>query len=147
MIRNQNGLTLIEVLITLTLLSVIGLILWSVLIDGISYSEKAASKNTVQQEANIIAMGLTKIHQTSDDYEIVSKECKLNVKYWIELDPDPQIKIFEHPQLCISSNETTDIKDFDPDTNDFHLNLTIYDKSKPENKLNVTTTLFRLKEE
>lgn len=40
MIQKQSGMTLIEVLLGVTILSVIGVVIWNVLIGGISYSNK-----------------------------------------------------------------------------------------------------------
>jgi Tfp pilus assembly protein PilV len=94
MIRNQIELTLIEVLISLTILSVVGLtLLWRILFNGVSYFKKADSQNAIQQEANISTMDLTRIHHTFDDYEVVSHDCK----YWMNGGPDPLPKICEHP--------------------------------------------------
>jgi prepilin-type N-terminal cleavage/methylation domain-containing protein len=145
--NNQYGLTLIEVLVSLTILSIIGIVIWNVFIDGISYSHKAVSETTIQQEANIITLNLTKIHQISDEYEIKSADCTLSVTHRSE--KGTAYKEFKHPQLCITSNETrSEISTFiNPSTTDFFLEMKIYDKEQPDNELEVNTTLFRLKEE
>jgi prepilin-type N-terminal cleavage/methylation domain-containing protein len=143
MILNQKGISLVEVMISLTILSVVSLVLWNVLIDGVTYSNKAVSQNTIQQEANLITMNLTKIHQTSEEYEIESSDCKVSVTYRSE--KGTSYKEFTHPQLCISSNETTGV--FYPGQRDFSLQLQVYDDHYPEKKMNLNTTLYRLKEE
>jgi prepilin-type N-terminal cleavage/methylation domain-containing protein len=145
--KNQNGLTLIEVLVSLTILSIIGIVMWNVFIDGISYSHKAVSQNTMQQEANLITVSLTKIHQTSDEYEVRSKDCTLSVTHRSE--KGTVYKEYKHPRLCFTSNDTGsgNTTFINPSRKDFSLDLKIYDKESPENKLKVNTTLFRLKEE
>ena len=96
---NQRGITLIELLATLAILSIVSILIWSIFFQGTNYSNKAMTKNQMQQEANIIITNLTKIHQTSDSYDIdSSKTCSFTVN-----DNDKGLtEVFEHSQLSIS---------------------------------------------
>jgi type II secretory pathway pseudopilin PulG len=143
LIRKESGLTLIEVLLSLSILSLVGLVIWNTFVDGVSYSRKALSKNAIQQEAAIISMNLTKIHQNSDEYKILSSDCIVKVLHQSE--GISSTKEFSHPNLCISSNETNGV--LIPSITDFELDLTIYDTEHPSQKIKLETTLYRLKEE
>ncbi|MGR3765905.1 type II secretion system protein [Rossellomorea sp. NS-SX7] len=136
--KNQNGLTLIEVLASLAILSVIGLVLWNVLFQGLNYSKKAVSQTSMQQEANLISMELTRIHQSHSTYKIVNTGCEIEI---YESDSSPQpFKTYSHPDLCLKG--TT--KDIDHSSSR-DLELTIHDKEHSENTFNLTTTLYKLK--
>ena len=52
--KNQKGVTLIELLATITILSIIGVIIWNVFIQGTKYSNTAVTKNRLIQESNIV---------------------------------------------------------------------------------------------
>ncbi|MEL3970894.1 prepilin-type N-terminal cleavage/methylation domain-containing protein [Rossellomorea oryzaecorticis] len=138
MIKNQNGLTLIEVLASLALLSVIGLVLWNVFFQGLSYSKKAVSQTAMQQEANMISMELTRIHQSHSTYRLVNTDCSIEI-YDSESSPQP-FDTFSHSELCISG-----ITEEIDSSNSRDLVLTLHDKEHPENKFELTTTLYKLK--
>ncbi|MCQ6273510.1 type II secretion system protein [Bacillus sp. V3B] len=138
--QNQRGITLIELLITLAVLSMIGILVWGVFFQGTNYSNKAMIKNQMQQEANIIMTKLTKIHQTSDSYEIDSLDtCSFTVK-----DNDGSTEVFEHDRLCfsVSTNVPNPIHSNDDDV---ELELTIYDNKDSKNTLTIHAFLYRLK--
>lgn len=147
MIQKQSGMTLIEVLLGVTILSVIGVVIWNALIGGMSYSNKAVSQNAIQQEANTVALALTKIHQNSRSYELKNKDCGISVENVKKYDGSlPPRTVFDNTKLCISSSKTGT---FQPSGTDYSLEMTItvYDKEHPQLKLAVETTLYRLEEE
>ena len=97
--KNQRGITLIELLLTISIISFVGVLIWSVFFQGTEYSNTAITNNQMQQEANIIMTKITKIHQTSDSYEINSPDaCSLTIKDNV----NGTTEIFEHSQFCIS---------------------------------------------
>lgn len=140
MIKNQRGLTLIEVLASLTILSIVGILVWQVFFQGMNYSSKSASKNKMQQEATILTAKLTKIHQTSDEYELSNSDCKITVSYTKQ--GSVTVEEFGQDEMCFEIDFTGVV---DPDLNDLPLKLTIYDPSDAENRIVQDTFLYRLK--
>ena len=59
--KNQRGITLIELLLTISIISFVGVLIWSVFFQGTEYSNTAITNNQMQQEANIIMTKITKI--------------------------------------------------------------------------------------
>jgi prepilin-type N-terminal cleavage/methylation domain-containing protein len=142
LIRTQRGITLIELLVTIAILSVIGAIIWSVFFQGFNFSQKSVTKNRLQQEANIVIVNLTRIHQTSLVYSISSSDCKITVNYTKKVDNSQQSLVFEGDGLCYTTDMTGS---FDPNQNDNDVKVTVYDQNDPTNKAEVDAFLYRLK--
>ncbi|MDP4156097.1 MAG: type II secretion system protein [Bacillota bacterium] len=142
MIRTQRGISLIELLVTLAILSVIGTIIWSVFFQGYKYSQKAVTKNRLQQEANLVIVNLTKIHQTSLVYSINNADCKITVNFTKKQNNSQQSQVFEGNGLCYTTDVTGN---FDPNQNDNDVKVTVYDQNDRNNKAEVDTFLYRLK--
>ncbi|MGG3798292.1 PilW family protein [Metabacillus fastidiosus] len=68
--KNENGLTLVEVLVGLAILSIVMVILGGLLIDGFKNSDKSEKITTLQQEANLIITELRNIHWKNENYII-----------------------------------------------------------------------------
>lgn len=69
-IKNNQGLTLIEMLATITILFIIGGMVYAMLFQMFSNFNTSENRITARQEANLIIAHLTMIHQTSDKFEI-----------------------------------------------------------------------------
>lgn len=150
--HKQNGLTLIEVLITLAILSFIGILIWGIFFQGTKYSNKSVIKNQMQQEANFIITKITNIHQTSESYILDSSNCKIAVTYK-KKDSETQIEIFENNNLCYyidqsPENESDDdfepIVEIDPDILK-DVWIRVEERNDPSNKISVEAYFFRLK--
>jgi prepilin-type N-terminal cleavage/methylation domain-containing protein len=138
---NERGLTLIEVLATITILSIIGVVIWNVFFQGLTYSDKAVTQNSMQQESNYISMKLTRIHQTSKEYELTSSDCKIKVEY-VTKNKGTLEETFKEPGLCLSTSFSGSI---DPNKEDLSLTISIRDKEKAANKFDLKTVFYRLK--
>ena len=88
---DNKGITLIEVLAVLILISIIAVAAWTALSIGMKYTTVETSKTEIQQDANIIISKLSSAHRQSDKYAI---------------------KI-ESEQLMISTLNGTEWKDFE----------------------------------
>lgn len=139
--NNERGLTLVEVLATVIILSIISILAWSIFFQGTEYSKKAVSKNQMQQEANVIIASLNSIHKRSIEYSATSKDCILSVQYTTK--STTKTEVFENSQMCIEANDFT----ISPKTTDADIHLTIKEKSNPKNKIEINSLLSRLKEE
>lgn len=143
--QNQQGLTLIEMLITLSILSFIGILIWGIFFRGIDYSNKAISRNLMQQEANIIISTLTSIHQTSDSYKLDFSNCKISVTY--KKDLSEQAEIYENQNFCFSNNSSfSNSPPLEIFPNNSDMPLTLYIKNiKNLSEFSIETVLYRLK--
>ncbi|PFA67281.1 hypothetical protein CN378_10555 [Bacillus sp. AFS015802] len=139
---NERGLTLIEVLATTTILSIIGVVIWNVFFQGLTYSDKAVTQNALQQESNYVNMKLTRIHQTSEEYELTSSNCMIKVKYKTK-NNELLEETFKDPDLCLSTSYSGIV---DPNKEDLPITITIQDKERAANKFDIETVFYRLKE-
>lgn len=145
--RNEKGLSLIEVLVTLVILSIVGTIIWSVFNNGVRFSNEAISKNQMQQEANIVLTKLTKIHQTATEYTLMSNSnCTFTVKAII--DNNNEDYQFENSKLCLQVTHNGTSDSIDPVGKDHILPLivTISDRNNLANDIELDAVLSRLKD-
>ena len=137
--REEHGITLVEVLATLVILSIVGIGMWSAFFQGFEYSNKTISENLMIQEANILITNLTKIHQKTEEYEIENDGCKIVVT----INGKPQT--FKHDRLCYRTDftkETIKPKEYG---GDLQFKVTIYEEINPKNEVSVDSILYRVK--
>ncbi|MEH7493473.1 prepilin-type N-terminal cleavage/methylation domain-containing protein [Neobacillus niacini] len=152
--RGEHGLTLIEVLATLTIISIVGVIIWSVFFQGYKFSKESISKNFIIQETNILITNLKRIHQTSENYRIENVDGKVNV--YINGNTSPYV--FAPPQMNYEVVVKIKKKDDDSDPvtigssdlifpNDFdvYLGVLTSENGKRENNVTIETFLYRLR--
>ena len=80
---NQKGVTLVELIVALALVSVIAVIVWTALSIGFKHSAVESSKTHMQQDANLIVTTLSNVHRTNDAYylkfdsegQLILKKC------------------------------------------------------------------------
>lgn len=99
----QDGLTLIELLVSLSLLFLVGMLVFNVLIHGKEYSLQAQSTVFIQQEGNRISTKLTSWHEKNKKYKIVLNQNPDATS--ISLIPYDSVgNLLEDNQKVISSN-------------------------------------------
>ncbi|MFJ8235053.1 type II secretion system protein [Ureibacillus sp. NPDC094379] len=141
--KNQRGITLVEVLAIIVLLSIIGILLWNIFFQGANYSAKAITKTQMQQQANVIISDLTRIHQTTEEdyYELIpsADSCSFSVT-----DRNSLNRKYENSKLCLQvENTPITIKPKNEDYNKV-LKLTIFEKNNRNNRIQVDFQLHRL---
>lgn len=67
---NQRGITLVELLAALALVSIIAIGAWTALSIGLKHSAVETNKTSMQQDANLIVSKLTNAHRKSDMYKL-----------------------------------------------------------------------------
>lgn len=137
MIHNERGMTLVEVLATITILSIVGVVIWNIFFQGMNYTKKAVSQNRIQQEANVINMKLTRIHQNINDYTIESSDCEIKVIYKGK-DKDKSPPPFHDDRMCFALEQEK------KDNGSNHISLTVSDKFHTNNTIVLETVLYRL---
>jgi prepilin-type N-terminal cleavage/methylation domain-containing protein len=70
-LSKEDGITLIELLATLTILSFLIVLTYGILFNGFNYSKKANEQVTLQQEMNLFTTTITKMHESESTYDIV----------------------------------------------------------------------------
>jgi len=69
---SNKGLSLIELLASLTIFSIIIALVSGILINSTNYFDKTKNKVSLSQEANLILAQITKAHQTTQTYTLSS---------------------------------------------------------------------------
>ncbi|WP_040851224.1 type II secretion system protein [Planococcus halocryophilus] len=77
--KNQNGITLVEVLAALVLVSLIAGIAWTAISIGFKHAAVETQKTQIQQDANLIISSLTGVHRRSATYSLVFEANKIKV--------------------------------------------------------------------
>ncbi|MEH7276293.1 type II secretion system protein [Neobacillus vireti] len=123
-LTNENGITLIEVLATLAIVSFISILLYGVLINGFDYSKKSQEKVSLQQEMNIVVTTITKFHESYGEYDI-------------NLDPNPGSS-----KIHLLGKKTDGTIDKSIELSNPNYEYSLYDyKSTPETPLSLTTSV------
>ncbi|WP_400242655.1 PilW family protein [Niallia sp. JL1B1071] len=152
MIRNERGLTLIELLVSIALGSIVLVLIYQFFFQGIHFSKVVNDKTLLQQEANYMVSSMTKIHQTSDSYSITFDQ-NPNATF-ITVDGKQKItfqnKKFRYELMKSSGNRTNKIYipnlfTVNPLTEDVILTIKITSNDKEKQTYQTTTTLSRLK--
>lgn len=88
-LRNKNGLTLIELLATVTLTSLIFIFAGSLLVKGINHYNNISTEIALRDEADIIMSNLVRTLYTTKESEILIREFpqKNTNNYYLEIKP------------------------------------------------------------
>ncbi len=133
--RNQNGFTLVEMLGALTILFIVGGIVFAVLNNGLQFFRIESTRINVGQEANIIANQLTTFYQEHGDFEVVHQSDGS-----LMIASGEEIRVYSIPGHIITVDFT------ESQTNRFNKrNITIQVTGEQEFTLN--TVVSRLRDE
>jgi prepilin-type N-terminal cleavage/methylation domain-containing protein len=156
MIKNNKGLTLIELLITIAISSILLITVWGFLFQGINFSKVVANKTLLQQEANNIVSSITRIHQTTSTvytFQLDGNSTANNITSFKVIGKD--IVHFDSPNFLysiysfdINTNSEQLIQDnqsINPNTTDLGLKIIIRDKQHNEILYEVKTIFSRIK--
>jgi Tfp pilus assembly protein PilE len=145
--NNEQGISLVEVLATLTILSIVGVLIWQVFFQGYKYSNDAVTKNTLTQEANVIVLKLTRIHQSNEEYTIKSSNGMIE---FLDSDNNQITKYtsskFTYSALLNDIEMNSQIVNPSDKTQNLKIEIRVTDKNNPSNKVSVKTLLYRLKD-
>lgn len=93
-LSNQRGLTLVEVLATLVIVSIVGILVWNLLFQGFDFSKRTISANELQKEANLINTNIQNLHTKHKIHNIYVENNALIIEY-----DEEQKEIFNHPNI------------------------------------------------
>lgn len=138
----EQGITLIELLATIALLSILGILIWSVFFQGYRYSKESISTSQLQQEANRISTELMNFHRNTEfEYTIRSTSCEIHIYQ----DGHEEIKFASRMCLSIHDEKNATTIPVDPDRENKKLFLSVANKKNVENKVEIEIFLHRLK--
>lgn len=72
--KNQSGLTLIELLATITITSILSILIYNIFITGLLASLTAENTASLQQEANYLVTFIDDYHKRNESYTITIDE-------------------------------------------------------------------------
>jgi len=78
--KNENGITLIELLAALVLFGIIAVLIWSFFFKAINFNDREVTKNQLQQEANLIVNTIQQLHTKYTITEITPSSTSLFIK-------------------------------------------------------------------
>ncbi|MDF2606473.1 MAG: prepilin-type N-terminal cleavage/methylation protein [Bacillales bacterium] len=156
MLRNNKGITLVELLVSMAISSIILVLIWGIYFQGAKFSKVVTNKTLLQQEANTLISNLTRIHQTStatymfqfsgnssaedlSSFTVVGDETtkieNTNFLYSIYT-----FDVSNSTEELITNNFTVS-----PNIDDFNIKIVIKDKNNPTVKYEAKTILTRIK--
>ena len=151
---NQKGITLVEVLAALLLVSVIAVVAWTTLTIGFKHAAVETEKTEIQQDANLIISTLTGVHRRSASYSLIFEANKLKINSCTDAVTCRDTVIEESYDFTgtMVNNVLVDSYDGSPDVfsnlepkkNHTTLKLVLTDLNNPKNTLTVETTLTRI---
>ncbi|MFP3323716.1 prepilin-type N-terminal cleavage/methylation domain-containing protein [Planococcus sp. SIMBA_160] len=155
MVRSQKGITLVELLAALTLVSIVVAIAWTALSTGMQHTASEVTKTQLQQEANLIITKLTNEHRKNDLYYLRMNAGKIEINTCDEVSESPDnCKGF----LSIVNGEYTyggtingvefqnwnSSKLINPKKDHVILRVKVADPAKPTRSVTVETALTRI---
>ncbi|WP_045523452.1 type II secretion system protein [Neobacillus niacini] len=153
-LSNEDGITLIEILATLAIVSIISILLYGVLLNGFDYSKKSKENVSLQQEMNIVVTSITKFHESYGAYDIIvdgpnsSKIQLLSKKPDGTVDKTIELSNSSYEYSLFDYKGTTETP-FSPTTNvstaqPLYIKIIIKDKKQPSQAYEVKTIISRL---
>lgn len=75
--KNEQGITLIEVLATLVISSMAMALIWNMFLTGTTTSQRIQQKNQIQQESNIVTQNIRMNHLSEEPYTLQINESNI----------------------------------------------------------------------
>lgn len=149
----QDGLTLVELLGTISVMFIVGSLIFTILINGINYSNTSQSNVSLQQEGNLIITKLTAYHESTRQYEIkVENPSTISLTPYdnnvppVKLDAKKEIisdSRFEYT-LCYKDGTCNGTMPVLTTNKTLSITLTIKNKKEPPQTFKISTVLSRL---
>lgn len=151
---NQKGITLVELLAALLLVSVIAAIAWNALSIGFKHTAVETSKTQLQQEANLIVTKLINEHRRNDHYYLKTSGTSLEIQTCNDSAAgsvcDGFVRLTDSNYLYSGTIDGIPFANWDPltkidpKTKNVNLVLKVADSIKPTRSVEVKTSLTRI---
>jgi prepilin-type N-terminal cleavage/methylation domain-containing protein len=151
----EDGITLIELLAVLAILSFLIVLTSGVLFDGFKYSKAANEQVTLQQEMDLFTTTITKMHESESTYDIVvdtnpnatsvkfiGKNDKGDIDRTLDIsNSNFQYSLYDYSSnVDIPLNNTTTMDTTKP----LYIKIIINNKTSPNQKYEIKTIISRL---
>jgi type II secretory pathway pseudopilin PulG len=152
---NEKGITLVELIAALALVSMVGVLIMTTMGIGFKYSIAESNKTSTQQEANIIVQKILNKHRLGKCYKVTVEEdiqTSNDVLFYNEVDcridnliPNPEVIIKKEPMsssqfnLTLNSGQTY----VDPKKNDFSFTASLKYEEKATYQINTVLTRYK----
>ena len=162
--KNESGVTLVELLAVLVLLSIVTAVIWNTIFISMRHNTTETKKTRLQQEANYVIAEIQRYHRQCDTYNLTIKTDEVAIKDCMRIPSDPregpshplpELKISNGFQY-ISSEESTE-NSFADSTNEpinskgenasVSFTLTIQDTGNDNLNVSIPTTISRYSSE
>ncbi|WP_341201541.1 type II secretion system protein [Planomicrobium okeanokoites] len=151
---NQKGLTLVELIAALALVSLIAAAAWTALTIGMQHGAAETKKTQLQQDSNIIISTLINVHRNSEKYSLTFEANKLKIESCNDAgicENNTLDMAYDFTGTIIGSHTVDDtdavpdsIANLTPKTAHTEITLVITDLKNPKQSLSVKTTLTRM---
>jgi len=143
MVKNEKGITLIELLAALVLFGIFSTIIWAFFFQSTEANNIELTKNNLQQEANLIISTIQEVHKKSNSYTVILSEDSL------EIDSDTLgTYLFNKPDITYEMVSTTSINSREtihPKEKDFTITLIVTSKEFVNMQTTIHTVFSRIK--
>jgi type II secretory pathway pseudopilin PulG len=152
---NDKGITLVELIAALALVSMVGVLIMTTMGIGFKYSIAESNKTSTQQEANIIIQKMLNKHRLGNCYKITVEEdtqTTNDILFYNEIDcredgliPNPEVILIKEPisssqfNLVLNSGQTY----VDPEKNDFSFIASVKYGDKATYEINTVLTRYK----
>lgn len=154
MIGNQKGMTVVELLGALLLVSLVAIIAWTALSIGLQHTALETGKTKLQQEANTIVSILSAEHRRTEYYYLKFHEGHLQIDACSIEESNVKCQGFrnvstESYEFAGTVNEIEfanldSSKKIEPKKAHVDFHLKVSDPLNPSNSVSVSTTLTRI---
>lgn len=140
---NEKGISLMELLATLTLLSLVGVLVFGVLINSLNIFNHESDSSDVRQEANLISNQLTTFYKVYGNFEI-EKNGDGVIIYAPDKSNSKESREYDISDYII------DVVSSEGESNDEHtskdIKIIISEKGNLSNKFELNSNISRIKE-
>lgn len=138
--KNEDGITLVELLASLALVSMVVTLIWTTFFISARHNTAETTKLRLQQEANYILTTIQQQHRQKDCYRLIVADDELKFRDCVTEDEELISKGFTYD---LNIGKTTTIE---PKAEDLHLVLIVkYPNEKSKLQVQVDTTISRFK--
>lgn len=145
MMAKQQGMTLIEVLVTLVLTSLVIMLIWTTILTSMKYNVIETKKIRMQQEINYLITKIQQVHRKNDCYELQIEETR------VEMSSCEGTTLYEGTFSNGFGFVPQSISDIQPREVNLDLSITIFDLTNEaqgkQRSLTVDTVFARYKDQ
>jgi len=150
--KNESGVTLVELLAVLALISIVTAIIWNTIFISMKHNTTETKKTRLQQEANYVIAEIQRYHRQCDSYGLTIQVDEVTMKNCVREIGNPIADAiisngFRYESLMESGEQEFNNTPINTKTSDSSLTfkLTVKDSENDNLEVNIPTTISRYK--